>query len=191
MSVEAMSHYLRRISTKRLLLLFAAVIAIAAATTAIALSATCGTGSTPPPKPLITAVHDAGTAPDPQGVTAKIELKNRLIDSADFEGATDPLLFGGSGRLWATPDGHLRIEVQSDSGDAQLVSDGKSWWAYDPSSNTAYRGAVPQKQDDSGDTHQPPTLQQVQDAITRLEGHGLNVSGAEPDNVGGQEAYDV
>src|SRR3954451_1604100 len=190
MSVEAMSHYLRRISTKRLLLLCAAVIAIAAATTAIALAATSGTGSTPPPKPLAAAVHDAVTAPDPQGVTATIELKNRLIDSADFEGATDPLLFGGSGRLWATPDGHLRIEVQSDSGDAQLVSDGKSWWAYDPSSNTVYRGAVPQHRE-SGDTHQPPTLTEIEQAIARLEGHGVNVSGAQPDNVGGREAYEV
>jgi outer membrane lipoprotein-sorting protein len=185
------SPFLRRISTKRLLLLCAAIVAVGAATTAIALAATSGTGSTPPPKPLAAAVHDALGAPQVQGVTATIDFKNRLIDSADFEGATDPLLFGGSGRLWATPDGHVRIEVQSNSGDAQLVSDGKSWWAYDPSSNTAYRGAVPQRQDDSGDTHQPPTLQQVQDAITRLEGRGVNVSGAQPDNVGGQEAYDV
>jgi outer membrane lipoprotein-sorting protein len=177
--------FLRRISTRHLILLCASVVALGAACTAIALAATSG-GPTPPPKPLDVAVHDALTASQPQGVTATIDFKNRLIDSADFEG-TDPLLFGGSGRLWATPDGHLRIEVQSTSGDAQLVSDGKSWWAYDPSSNTVYRGAVPQHRDGE---HQVPTLQKIQDAIARLQGHA-NVSGAQPDNVGGQQAYDV
>jgi outer membrane lipoprotein-sorting protein len=177
--------FLRRISTKRLILLCIALVAAVAATTAIALATTSG-GPKPPPRPLAVAVHDALAAPAPQGVSATVSFKNRLIDSADFEG-TDPLLFGGSGRLWATPDGRLRIEVQSTSGDAQLVSDGKSWWAYDPSSNTVYRGAVPQHRD-SG--HGVPTLQRIQAALARLEGHA-NVSGARPDNVGGREAYDV
>src|SRR5256885_17212823 len=112
-----MSPYLRRISTKRLLVLCAAIVAIAAATTAIALAATSGTGPKPPPRPLGVAAHDALTAPEAQGVTATIEFKNRLIDSADFEGAPDPLRFGGSGRLWGTPDGHPRITAQSDSAD--------------------------------------------------------------------------
>ena len=181
--------FLRTISTRRLILLCASVVAAAAACTAIALAATSG-GPKPPPKPLAVAVHNALTAPEPQGVTATISFKNRLIDSADFEGA-DPLISGGTGRLWATPDGHLRIEVQSTSGDAQLVSDGKSWWAYDPSSNTVYRGALPQDRGHNANrTHQPPTLQRVQQAIARLQGKA-NVSGARPTNVGGQEAYDV
>jgi outer membrane lipoprotein-sorting protein len=179
--------FLRRISTKRLILLCAAVVAAVAATTAIALATASG-GPKPPPKSLATAVHDALAAPQPAGVTATIEFKNRLVDSADFEG-TDPLLFGGSGRLWATPDGHLRIEVQSTSGDAQLVSDGKSWWAYDPSSNTVYRGTVPQHRD--GARHEGvPSLQRIQQGITRAERHA-NVSGARPDNVGGRPAYDL
>jgi outer membrane lipoprotein-sorting protein len=123
-------------------------------------------------------------------VTATISFKNRLIDAAEFEGV-DPLISGGTGRLWATPDGHFRIEVQSTSGDAQLVSDGKSFWAYDPSSHTVYRGSVPRHTEKKGSgEHRPPTLQQVQRALTRL-GTRATVSGARPDNVGGREAYDA
>lgn len=182
--------FLRTTSTRRLILLCVTVVAAAAACTAIALAATSG-GPKPPPKPLAVAVHDAVTAPEPRGVTATVSFKNRLIDSANFEG-TDPLISGGTGRLWATPDGHVRIEVQSTSGDAQLVSDGKSFWAYDPSSNTVYRGNVPQ---DNGKqaadkAQQPPTLQRIQQAITKLQGKS-SVSGARPTNIGGQPAYDV
>lgn len=179
--------FLRTISTRRLVVLCVSVVVAAAACTAIALAATSG-GPKPPPKPLAVAVHDALTAPEPQGVTATVSFKNRLIDSAAFEGS-DPLISGGTGRLWATPDGHLRIEVQSTSGDAQLVSDGKTWWAYDPSSNTVYKGTVPQdKHHDSA--HQPPTIKRIQQSITKLQGKS-NVSGARPANVGGRPAYDV
>jgi outer membrane lipoprotein-sorting protein len=183
------SPFLRRISTRRLILLCASVVAVVAACTAIALAAG-SSGPKPPPKPLAVAVHNALTAPEPQGVTATISFKNRLIDAAEFEGA-DPLISGGTGRLWATPDGHFRIEVQSTSGDAQLVSDGKSFWAYDPSSHTVYRGSLPQhaaKKDSA--RHGPPTLQRVERALARL-GTRATVSGAQPANVGGQEAYNV
>ena len=36
-----------------------------------------------------------------------------------------PLLAGADGRLWITKDGRFRLELQSDAGDAQIVSDGK------------------------------------------------------------------
>jgi outer membrane lipoprotein-sorting protein len=184
------SSFLRRIPTSRLILLCASVVALVAACTAIALAAGGG-GPKPPPKPLAVAVHDALTAPEPQGVTATISFKNRLIDAAEFEGS-DPLISGGTGRLWATPDGHFRVEVQSTSGDAQLVSDGKSFWAYDPSEHTVYRGSLPRHSDKKQEAkeHGPPTLQQVQRALARL-GRRASVSGARPANVGGQEAYDV
>lgn len=184
-----MSSFLRSISTRRLIMLCASVVAVVAAGTAIALAAGSG-GPTPPPKPLAVAVHNALTAPEPQGVTATISFKNRLIDAAEFEGA-DPLISGGTGRLWATPDGRFRVEVQSTSGDAQLVSDGHDFWAYDPSSHTVYRGSLPQHTEKSGSkSHGPPTLQQVESALTRLGTHAT-VSGAQPENVGGQEAYNV
>src|SRR5207248_6801639 len=101
------------------------------------------------------------------------------------------LLSGATGRLWAAPGGRFRLELQSDSGqDAQVVSDGSSFWAYDPSSNTVYRGSLPQHKQGAQDNHQPPTLAKIRQALSRLAQHA-NVSGARPDNVGGQEAYDV
>jgi outer membrane lipoprotein-sorting protein len=184
--------FLRRISTRHLILLCAAVVAVIAGGTALAVAAGAG-GSKPPPKSLSVAIHDAVTAPAPQGVTADVTFTNHLIDAATLEGS-DPLLSGATGRLWATPDGHFRVELQGTSGhpDAQVVYDGTSFWAYEPSSNTVYRGSVPQHKDSAGasEQHQPPTLQKIEQALAKLGTHAT-VSGAQPDNVGGQQAYDV
>src|SRR5438128_1689742 len=120
--------FLRTISTQRLLALVVAILAVAGGGTAIALAAGGG-GPIPPPKPLAVAVHDGLAVPSVQGVTARIKFTNHLIDSSSLEGS-DPILTGASGRLWAT-DGQLRLELQSDQGDAQVVSDGKSFWIYD------------------------------------------------------------
>src|SRR5436190_19185067 len=136
--------FLRRISTRQLLLLVAVIAVVVGGGTALALAATSGPGQKPSPKPLANAVHDSLTGPAVAGVTAQIKFTNNLIDSANLEGS-DPLLSGATGRLWAAPGGRFRIELQADSGqDAQAVSDGKSFWAYDPSSNTVYRGTLPQ-----------------------------------------------
>jgi outer membrane lipoprotein-sorting protein len=182
--------FLRRISTRQLILLVAAVAAVVIGGTALALAAGSGAGPKPAPKPLANAIHDALNGPSAQGVTAQVKFTNNLIDSANIQGS-DPLLSGSSGRLWAAPGGRFRVELQADSGqDAQVVSDGSSFWAYDPSSNTVYRGSLPQHKQGARDNHQPPTLAKIQQALSRLAQHA-NVSGATPDNVGGQEAYDV
>src|SRR4051812_23371412 len=181
--------FLRHISTRRLILLCTAVLGVIAAGTAIALAAG-SSGSKPPPKPLANAIHDSLTAPAAQGVTATVRFTNRLIDGATLEGS-DPLLSGATGRLWATPDGHFRVELQSSGSgqDAQVVSDGSSFWAYDPSSNTVYRGSVP-KEKESGTQHQTPTLAAIQQALGKLASRA-SVSGAQPANVGGEPAYQV
>ena len=93
--------YLRHISTRRLLALCAAVVAILAGSAAAIALASGGSGPTPPPKPLAQAVHDALAAPPVDGVTARISFTNHLIDSASLQGS-DPLLTGAKGRLWAT-----------------------------------------------------------------------------------------
>jgi outer membrane lipoprotein-sorting protein len=157
--------------------------------TAIALAAT-GSGPVPPPKPLAVAVHDSLAAPAPDGIRARIKFKNHLIDSASIEG-TGPVLTGASGRLWATK-GHVRLELQSDRGDAQLVANEKTFWAYDPSSNTVYRGDVPQqlRSDRSEHKNEIPSLDQVRRFIEHVM-RDANVSGASPGNVGGQPAYTV
>src|SRR4051794_13932597 len=115
------------------------MVVAAAATAAIALAATSGGGGKPPPKPLVQAVHDALSAPKVDGVTARVKFTNHLIDSSAVVGST-PLVSGASGRLWASSDGRLRIELQSTGGDAQVVLNRSGFLVYDGSSNTAYRG---------------------------------------------------
>jgi outer membrane lipoprotein-sorting protein len=180
---------IRTISTRKLFVSAAAILAICVGGTAIALAA-AGGGPVPPQKPLDLAVHDSLAAPGPDGITARIKFKNHLIDSSGIEGG-DPVLTGASGRLWATK-GHLRLELQSDRGDAQLVADDKTFWAYDPSSNTVYRGDVPQQlqTDPSKDSRNVPSLGQVRHFIEQLA-EDANVSDAVPGNVAGHPAYTV
>jgi hypothetical protein len=123
------------------------------------------------------------------GVTARIKFTNHLIDSSAVMGTT-PLLSGASGRLWASSDGKLRIELQSDSGDVQVVSDGKSFLVYDGSSNTAYTGDVPEHQAPPHKDQGPPSLAQIQKGIAHARRHAA-VSGAIPTTVAGQSAYEV
>jgi outer membrane lipoprotein-sorting protein len=166
------------------------IVAVAVGGTAIALAATGG-GPVPPPKPLATAAHDALAAPAPEGVTARVSFTNHLISSSSIEG-TDPILTGASGRLWLAP-GHFRIELQSERGDAQLVAGGKSFWVYDPRSNTVYRGALPQDwttQRWQKDPKDIPSLDQVKQFLSRLTQHTA-VSAASPSDVAGRAAYTV
>jgi outer membrane lipoprotein-sorting protein len=182
-------NFLRTISTRRLLAMLAGLALAGGGGTALALAAGTG-GPVPQPKPLDAAVHDALAAPAVPGITARVKFTNHLIAAGSIQGA-DPLLTGGSGRVWLSSDGHLRLEIQSDRGDAQFVSDGKSWWLYDPSASTVYRGAVPSQLTKDGSGHEgPPTLADIQSKLKELAAQA-NVSGATPDNVAGQPAYTV
>jgi hypothetical protein len=182
--------FLRRISTRRLLTLCAAVLAVAIGTTAVAM-ATAGDGPKPAPEPLPVAVHDALTAPSVPGISARIQFTNHLIDASSIQGS-DPLLSGASGRLWASPDGKLRLELQSEGGggDSQILVDEGRFEIYDGSSGTVYRGTLPNGNDSSGgpDSHQPPSLEQVQQAIASLGEHAT-LNGATPSDVAGQPTY--
>ena len=184
--------FLRRISTGRLVALCVAALAVVIGGAAIALAATSG-GPVPPKKPLANAVHDAITAPELQGVSARISFKNNLLSGVDVRGS-NPILSGAAGRLWATNDGHFRLELQSSGGggDAQIVSDGKSFWAYDGSSNTVYRGSVPQDRHQHGTkaNRTPPTISQIQQRIDKVMQHAT-VTGPTPGNTAGQPSYTV
>ena len=190
--------YLRRISTSRLLALCAATVAFGVGAVALAMAATGG-GPKPPAEPLPVAVHGALTAPTVQGVSARIQFTNHLINGSSVQGA-DPILSGASGRLWASSDGHLRLELQADSNsegatsDSQVVSDGHRAWVYDSGSNTVFEGTLPQGHDkaDGGNSanEQPPSLAQIKKGIAKLADHAL-VSGAQPTDVAGQPAYTV
>ena len=189
---------LRRISTRRLLALCAACVVGGIGATAIAMAASGG-GPKPPAEPLPVAVHDALTAPTVQGVSARIQFTNHLISGADVQGA-DQILSGASGRLWASSDGHLRLELQADSNaegatsDSQVLSDGQRAWVYDSGSNTVFEGTLPAGHDgqDAGGSanEQPPSLAEIEKDIAKLADHAL-LSGAQPSDVAGQPAYTV
>ncbi len=186
---------LRRISTRRLLSLCAGIVGVGVGAAAIAMATTAG-GPKPAPKALPVAVHDALAAPEVQGVSARIQFTNHLISGANLQGA-DPLLSGASGRLWASSDGRLRIELQADpsaegaTSDSQVLADGSQISVYDSGSNTLYRATLPASHEaDKPTSDQPPSLAQVKKGIARLMSDA-NLSGAEPSDVAGRPAYTV
>lgn len=180
---------LRTLPTGRLIILLIAAAAIAAASTALALGAVGGAAK-PPAKPLARAVHDAAAAPDVNGITARITFTNKLIDSSSLESG-GPLLKGAKGRLWIGDGGKLRLELQTDNGDAQIVSDGVNAWVYDSGSHTVYRGKLPQdKQKADHADGKVPTLAEVQTGLNELA-QTADLSRAVPGNVAGRPAYTV
>lgn len=192
-----MVKFLRRISTRRLVALFAATVGVAVGAGALAMAATGG-GSKPPSEPLPVAVHDALAAPGAQGVSGRLQFTDHLVNNSDIRGGS-PLLSGASGRFWASSDGHLRLELQADaagdggSGDTQVLSDGHRVSVFDSQSNTVYEATLPKGRGADGPepSHDgPPSLDQVKKAIDRLMNHAL-VSGAEPSDVAGQPTYTV
>jgi outer membrane lipoprotein-sorting protein len=183
--------FFRTTSTARLLAFVVGIVFFAGATAAITVAATSQGGSKPAPKPLAQAVHDSLAGPRVSGVTARIKFTNHLIDSAAVPGAT-PLLSGASGRLWASSDGKVRLELQATGGDSQLIFDGSRVLVYDASSNTAYRGQIPDSRD-SGAQHKssgPPSIAEIQKAIGEA-GSYAGLSGATPTTAAGQSAYQV
>lgn len=195
-----MSNFLRRLPLSRLLSLCMATVLIGAA--AAALATALGTGPTPPPKPLADALHDAlaaGQANPVSGVSARIELTDRLIEGASLssQGApgasSNPLLTDATGRMWMSADGKIRLELQSEGGDTELFYDGQTVSLYDGSSNSLYRYTVPKEADAtprSNDAHGVPTVAEIQETIVRIMRHA-NLSGAIPTDVAGQAAYAV
>jgi outer membrane lipoprotein-sorting protein len=190
---------LRRVSLARLLLGCAVTALAGVSLTALALA--LGSGPTPPAKPLAQAVHDALSGQPPEGFSAEIQLTDHLLDGAQLavgEGqesagggglATSPLLSGASGRMWVSADGRVRIELQAEKGDTQIVYDGSEIELYDASTNTVYRLKAP-KHEGPSEHDSPPTLGQVEEALTHLS-QDARVSAAEPTDVGGRPAYEV
>jgi outer membrane lipoprotein-sorting protein len=126
------------------------------------------------------------------GVTARIRFTNHLVDSAGIEGA-GPLVNGASGRLWASADGRVRLELQTDSGggDAQVVLDGRHLSAYEPRSDTVYRATLPAdrgRQGDAAGGDKVPSLGEIDRALGKISKRAV-VSGAEPGDVAGKPSY--
>jgi hypothetical protein len=192
--------YLRTASTGRLLALIGGIVIAIAAGTAIAVAAT-GSGSVPKAKPLAQSIHDALAAKPVTGITADISFTNNLISSDDLPGETaDPLLQGTrTGRVWLTNDHRLRIELQGDNGDANLVADQNAFWVSDPMQHTVYQGTLPADKagtsgaDPKAAAHGVPTVAEIQQRLTKLMAH-VDVGGtgtSDPRDVAGRQAYSV
>jgi len=206
---------LRRLPLSRLLLLCGVVVAVGVGATALALAV--GTGPTPPPKPLADAVHDALSAPKTDGVSARIQFTNHLLEGANLASGggeagqltSSPLLTGASGRLWLGSEGHARLELQSEQGDTQILYDGHTASLYDAATNTLYRYTPKQEPGEetlgattdgkigagSGATtgtrpHGAPTVGEIEEGLANAEGHA-SISPATPTDVAGQPAYTV
>jgi outer membrane lipoprotein-sorting protein len=179
------------------LLLCALVVALGASATAIAFA--LGTGPTPPPKPLAQAVHDALSAAPVEGVSASVKLTDHLLEGSELASgggeagqlSQSPLLSGASGRLWIAKDGRVRLELQAEKGDTQVLYDGTTVKIYDAASNTLYEYTPPAHEDATVTTtshHEVPSVAKIEEAIAKLGKHTI-VSGATPTDIAGQAAY--
>ncbi|HUA04920.1 MAG TPA: hypothetical protein VMB27_13535 [Solirubrobacteraceae bacterium] len=189
--------HLRTVSTQRLLAIIAGVVIAVAGGTAIAFAA-AGGGARPPRESLAQALHQAAAAPSVNGIFARISFTNHLIDSTDIQG-TDPILTGATGRLWLSPSTHeLRLELQGDNGDAQVVVKNGAFSIYDPMSNTVYNGTLPSEGAGAGTsgksgktgTDTIPSVAEIQTDLKQLM-QNVDVAGPMPRNVAGQPAYKV
>jgi outer membrane lipoprotein-sorting protein len=200
---------LRRISLARLLLLCGATVAIGISATAIALA--LDAGPTPPAKPLAEAVHDAlagGRSRPVEGYTATVKLTDHLVEGTELATggaggglASSPLLTGASGRLWVG-DGQMRLELQAEKGDTQIVFDGHTFTVYDASSDTVYRYTPQQSEGKAGPTsyepsnrdgsgeHEVPSVAKIEEAIAHIRKHA-RLSEASATDVAGRPAYTV
>jgi hypothetical protein len=185
--------FLRRVPLPRLLA-FIGVLVIAGAGGAYAASAM--PGPRPAPTSLAAAVHAALSASPVPGFSASITLTDDLV-SGDLD-QSSPLLTGGSGRLWVSADGEVRLELQSDSGDTEIYYRQGSLSYFDPTSNTLYRVAVPalvkgaslSRPGARAASEGIPSVAQIQQAIEGLMGHA-DVSEPTPGDVSGEPAYSV
>ncbi len=184
--------FLRTASTRHLLAAIAGVLAAIAAGGAIAIAAS-GRGPVPVKKPLAKAIQGALAAPPVSGISARISFTNNLIPGSEVQNP-GPLLGGGIGRLWLSSNHQLRLELQGENGDAQVLVNQRSFWVYDPQSNTVYEGTLPAPtQTGKQPPHTQdklPTVAQIQSQLNQLAAH-LSLSGAIPGDVAGHPTYTV
>jgi len=183
---------LRRLSTPKLIAVTILPIAAVLAT-GIAL-ASSSSGPKPPPRSLASALNAALHSKPVAGFSARITFTNHLFPSGTIAGS--PLLSGASGRLWLAGDGRFRLELQSDTGDTQITSDGRTLSMYDASKGTIYRLALPAHKASAagGATDAKPShpigVAQIQHALKQLSGSAI-LSGAIPGDIAGRPVYSV
>ena len=93
--------------------------------------------------------------------------------------------------MWWRNDGQGRIELQSNSGDTQILwGGGKGVLAYDSSSNTVYKLPINIPSQAAAKTKQAASLADIDKFLKSLAKH-WTVSSAVPSNVAGRPAYTV
>jgi outer membrane lipoprotein-sorting protein len=179
---------LRTASTRRLVTIVAVLVATVAA--AGIAQAALNNSPKPDPKPLDQAIHDAVNAPPVDGITARVKFTNNLLPSGSMPGSqVSPILSGADGRVWLSGDGKVRLELQSDYGDAQLVADGERYMLYDAATKTAFTGRLPAKAP-KADKPERVSLAAIQEGLKRL-GEAWTLSGAQPTSTAGRPTYTV
>jgi outer membrane lipoprotein-sorting protein len=179
---------LRTLSTRRIAAIAVAVAALVI--TAGIAQAELGSEPKPAPKALDRAILDAANAPAPAGLSARITFTNALLPAGTMPGGgSSPLLAGAEGRIWLARDGRMRLELQSERGDAQIISDGDRLTVYDADSETAYTAALPEEREKTAD-REPATLADVRRGLERLA-QAWTLSGAQPTSTGGRPTYTV
>jgi len=179
---------LRTASTPRLLTLLAVTVALVLSA-GFAQAALDGSDPKPEPKPLDRAIQDAVNAPAVAGVSARITFTNGLLPTGSLpSGGASPLAAGAEGRLWLAGDGRLRLELQSEAGDAQIVAGDDRLTIYDSASETAYVLPIEQRPAERDD--EPASLADVRRGLDRLA-TAWSLSGAQPTSTAGRPTYTV
>jgi outer membrane lipoprotein-sorting protein len=179
--------FLRTASTPRLLTLLAVTVALVLSA-GFAQAALNGSEE-PEPKPLDRAILDAVNAPPVDGVSARITFTNGLLPSGSLpDGGGSPLAAGAEGRLWLAGDGRLRLELQSEAGDAQIVAGEDRVTIYDSASETAY--VLPFEREQGEHTEDEATLADVRRGLDRLA-TAWSLSGAQPGTTADRPTYTV
>jgi outer membrane lipoprotein-sorting protein len=184
----------RQLSTPRLIGSIAVLVAVAVGASVLAMTAFGSSAPTPPAKPLDQALKAATSETAPAGITGRVQFTNNLFPSGSLSGVTgtqgSALLSSASGRLWWSPDGHGRLELQSNSGDTQILWDRQGLTVYDSSSNTAYKLPISIPAPSSSSGRSGPSLAEIDSFLKHLA-ESWTVSGAVPSDVAGQPAYTV
>ena len=130
--------------------------------------------------------------PKPTGITARVHFTNNLISSGALP-VGSPLLTGASGRLWLS-GGRVRLELQSDAGDAQITVARRARLGLRRLEQHRLHGAGrPAKTRPlrHGAAHTAcRRTDEISSALTQLAEHAT-LSGADPTTQAGQPAYKV
>ena len=127
-------------------------------------------------------------------VSARITFTNHLFPTgAISSGSGSALLNGATGRLWLSSDGRFRLELQSDTGDTQVMGDNSSLSVYDASRNQEY--VLPLSQRSKDPAHPAtekivPTVAAIRGALRQLAG-AVTMTGAVPGDIAGRPVYSV